>query len=82
MLADEPTGNLDTKTGNEILTLFDALHEEGATLVIVTHDPRIGERAPRCLRLRDGIVESDRTIDVDRRGRALTHPEADPPVPA
>ena len=59
LLADEPTGNLDTKTGEEVLALFDQVHTEGNTLVIVTHDPKIGERAPRCLTIRDGLIDRD-----------------------
>ena len=60
-LADEPTGNLDTKTGDEILALLEAAHAEGSTVVVVTHDPRIGKQAPRQLTIRDGQIESDRT---------------------
>lgn len=59
LLADEPTGNLDTKTGDEILSLFEQLNAEGNTIVVVTHDPRIGERAPRRLSLRDGCIVAD-----------------------
>ena len=59
LLADEPTGNLDTRTGEEVLALFDEVHGEGNTLVIVTHDPRIGERAPRCVTIRDGVIDRD-----------------------
>ncbi|HJO23128.1 MAG: ABC transporter ATP-binding protein [Myxococcota bacterium] len=59
LLADEPTGNLDTATGDEILALLFAAHAEGNTVVIVTHDPRIGERAPRRLTLRDGLLDTD-----------------------
>ncbi|MEM7410715.1 MAG: ABC transporter ATP-binding protein [Myxococcota bacterium] len=59
VLADEPTGNLDTRTGQEVLELFDAVHAAGNTLVIVTHDPEIGARAPRCLTIRDGRVDDD-----------------------
>ena len=61
VLADEPTGNLDTKTGNEILGLLESVNAEGNTVVIVTHDPRIGDRAPRRLTIRDGQIEADRT---------------------
>ena len=61
VLADEPTGNLDTKTGNEILGLLESVNAEGNTVVIVTHDPRIGDRAPRRLTIRDGQIETDRT---------------------
>ena len=60
ILADEPTGNLDTKTGNEIVSLLCELHEEGNTLVLVTHDPEIAEQAGRCLAIHDGLIESDR----------------------
>ena len=59
ILADEPTGNLDTKTGNEIMKLLGALHEQGITIIIVTHDPEVGQVAQRRITLRDGLVESD-----------------------
>jgi putative ABC transport system ATP-binding protein len=59
LLADEPTGNLDTKTGEEILALFDALRESGQTIVLVTHEEEVGLRSRRIVRLRDGRIESD-----------------------
>jgi putative ABC transport system ATP-binding protein len=59
VLADEPTGNLDSKTGLEILAIFDALHARGETVVIVTHDPRIAERCQRVVRIVDGRIEDD-----------------------
>jgi putative ABC transport system ATP-binding protein len=59
ILADEPTGNLDSATGGEIMRLLTALHGDGHTLVIVTHDPVIGASAPRRLWLRDGRIERD-----------------------
>jgi putative ABC transport system ATP-binding protein len=59
ILADEPTGNLDSRTGEEILQLLLALHREGRTVVLVTHDPRIGERVHRRILLRDGAIERD-----------------------
>jgi putative ABC transport system ATP-binding protein len=59
LLADEPTGNLDSGTTAEIMELFDQLHQEGNTIVMVTHDPDIGARAQRTIRMRDGRVEED-----------------------
>jgi putative ABC transport system ATP-binding protein len=57
ILADEPTGNLDTKTGLEILEIFDGMHAKGETIVIVTHDPRIAERCERVVSIVDGRIE-------------------------
>ena len=59
LLADEPTGNLDSRTGKEILELLDRLHGEGHTILLVTHDPEVGKRAARTVRVRDGRIESD-----------------------
>ncbi len=59
LLADEPTGALDTGTGEEVLALFEKLHEEGLTLVIITHDQEVAERARRVITMRDGVVISD-----------------------
>jgi len=59
ILADEPTGNLDSKTSYEIMQLFDAIHEAGNTVVLVTHEEDIASYAKRVIRLRDGSVESD-----------------------
>lgn len=59
LLADEPTGNLDSSSGAEILELFDELREQGKTIIMVTHDMDIGNRADRIIRLRDGCVEED-----------------------
>jgi putative ABC transport system ATP-binding protein len=59
VLADEPTGNLDTATGNAIMDLIEQLHHDGQTVVLVTHDPRITARVSRAVYLRDGVVESD-----------------------
>ncbi len=60
LLADEPTGNLDSRTGDEILGLLRGLHAEGNTLIVVTHDTQIGAQAPRLLTIRDGRIEADR----------------------
>ncbi|MFI4947085.1 MAG: macrolide ABC transporter ATP-binding protein, partial [Burkholderiales bacterium] len=59
LLADEPTGNLDSATGEEIAALIDRLHAQGATVVLVTHNEALGRRAERVLRLRDGRIESE-----------------------
>jgi putative ABC transport system ATP-binding protein len=61
LLADEPTGNLDTATGEEIAALLDGLHAKGATVALVTHNEALGRRAERVLRLRDGRIESETT---------------------
>lgn len=61
ILADEPTGNLDTKTSYEIMELMEKIHEQGNTVIIVTHEEDIARRAHRIVRLRDGVVESDTT---------------------
>ena len=61
ILADEPTGNLDTKTGQEIMKLLESLHEQGITVIIVTHDPEVAQVARRRINLRDGLVERDET---------------------
>jgi putative ABC transport system ATP-binding protein len=57
ILADEATGNLDSQTAREILDLFDELHAEGKTIVLVTHEPEVGERVERVLKLKDGRIE-------------------------
>jgi putative ABC transport system ATP-binding protein len=59
ILADEPTGNLDTKTSIEIMEIFEEIHKRGNTVILVTHEPDIAEHAHRVIRLRDGLVESD-----------------------
>lgn len=59
ILADEPTGNLDSKTSEEIMNLIDAIHQKGNTVILVTHEEDIAQRAKRVIRLRDGMIESD-----------------------
>ncbi len=59
ILADEPTGNLDTKTSIDIMKLFEDIHDKGNTIIIVTHEEDIAKHAKRIIRLRDGLVESD-----------------------
>jgi putative ABC transport system ATP-binding protein len=64
ILADEPTGNLDTKTSYEIMDIFGKIHSEGNTVVLVTHEEDIAKHAHRIVRLRDGIIESDKRMDA------------------
>ncbi|NBV31635.1 MAG: macrolide ABC transporter ATP-binding protein [Bacteroidetes bacterium] len=64
LLADEPTGNLDTKTGVEIMELFEELYRAGNTILLVTHEEDIAEHARRVIRLRDGVIESDRKTQL------------------
>jgi putative ABC transport system ATP-binding protein len=59
ILADEPTGNLDTKTGDDVMAMLDELHAAGQTIILVTHEQYIAEHAQRTVRLRDGVIESD-----------------------
>ncbi|MCL6494916.1 MAG: ABC transporter ATP-binding protein [Ignavibacterium sp.] len=63
ILADEPTGNLDSKTGEEIMGLFHEIHEKGNTIILVTHEEYIAEHAARIVRLKDGLIESDERVD-------------------
>lgn len=62
ILADEPTGNLDSKTGEDIMHLFHEIHERGNTIILVTHEEYIAEHAKRIVRLRDGLIESDEYV--------------------
>jgi putative ABC transport system ATP-binding protein len=62
ILADEPTGNLDTRTGDEIMEIFEAIHDEGNTIIMVTHEEYIAEHSDRIIRLRDGVVERDEAV--------------------
>ena len=62
ILADEPTGNLDSKTGEEIMALFEQLYEQGNTIIVVTHEEDIARHARRIVRLRDGLIESDAAV--------------------
>jgi putative ABC transport system ATP-binding protein len=62
ILADEPTGNLDSQTGVEIMALFEHLYEQGQTIIVVTHEEDIALHARRVVRLRDGLIESDRLV--------------------
>ena len=64
LLADEPTGNLDSKTGEEIMAVFERLHSQGNTIILVTHEPDVAQHAWRVIHVRDGKVESDKKINT------------------
>jgi putative ABC transport system ATP-binding protein len=72
ILADEPTGNLDSKTSYDIMNLFQELHDKGNTIIMVTHEDDIAHYAHRIVRLRDGLVEWDRKNDHITRGKPVT----------
>ncbi len=76
ILADEPTGNLDTKTGDDIMEMLDGLHAAGQTIILVTHEEYIAERAHRTIRLRDGLIESDQSNGSRARNDARPRVEA------
>jgi putative ABC transport system ATP-binding protein len=73
ILADEPTGNLDTAAGDELMALFDDLHRQGITVIMVTHDPEVAAHAERIIMIRDGLVENDHRNGKNRRN-GRTHP--------
>ena len=80
ILADEPTGNLDSKTGDEILCLFEALSRTGNTIIVVTHEEEVALHARRVIRIRDGLVAADE-INHNPRTAARMGATAPPPVP-
>ena len=67
ILADEPTGNLDSKTGEEIMALVEKLYQLGNTVILVTHEPDIAQHARRNVQLRDGVIESDTLGAISNR---------------
>jgi putative ABC transport system ATP-binding protein len=79
ILADEPTGNLDTRTGEEIMAAFEAIWRQGNTVILVTHEPDVAEHARRIVRMRDGKIESD---VVNDHPRAVKLPPANGTEPA
>lgn len=70
VLADEPTGNLDSVTTDEILAIFDALNDEGRTIILVTHEDDVADRAKRIVRLKDGMLHTDEQVSEERRDAA------------
>ena len=83
ILADEPTGNLDSRTGEQIMEIFDELHREGITIILVTHETDIAVRAQRMIHMQDGRIVYDRPVDETFRAEVLaraqqtTHPAQD-----
>lgn len=71
ILADEPTGNLDSKTGEEIMALFSEIHEKGNTIILVTHEEYIAEHAARIIRLKDGLIEKDEIVNSRRVSKKI-----------
>ncbi len=71
LLADEPTGNLDTRRGQEVLGLFQDLHREGITIIMVTHEEQVAQHAQRVLRVMDGHLASDRRLEQPLEARAV-----------
>ena len=67
ILADEPTGNLDTKTGELVLSSFQDLNEQGRTIILITHERYVAEHAERIISIRDGLIESDQKVSQRRR---------------
>jgi len=85
LLADEPTGNLDSRTSEEILALFAKLHREGQTILMVTHEPDVARHARRIIRMKDGRVSSDLPVEKDAVWATAPSPPPGPslpPVPA
>jgi putative ABC transport system ATP-binding protein len=79
LLADEPTGNLDSTSGGEVVRLIESLNREGLTVIVVTHDPSIGGRARRLVQLRDGVKTSD-AVNTPPPDGALRAPRSGPPT--
>ena len=80
ILADEPTGNLDTRTGEEILVLFQELNREGKTVVLVTHEKDVAEHCKRIVRFRDGEIISDEPVAGPLDARDVLHQMSAPAV--
>jgi putative ABC transport system ATP-binding protein len=74
ILADEPTGNLDSATGELVLQTFERLHAEGRTIVLITHEPDVAERAERIIVLKDGVIVDDRAGSQRRHQHQSKYP--------
>src|SRR6185436_14618625 len=68
IFADEPTGNLDSKSGAQVMEILDGLNQQGHTVILVTHETYTAEFADRIIRLKDGLIESDEAVKKPRRG--------------
>ncbi len=77
LLADEPTGNLDSRTSDEILVLFDQLHAEGQTIIMVTHETFVAAHASRIIRVKDGVIQTDLPVEQDAVWAERRVPPAD-----
>jgi putative ABC transport system ATP-binding protein len=80
VLADEPTGNLDSRSSKEIVGLLEDLNRDGTTIVVITHNPEIAERFPRRIGIRDGRIEHDATAGARPEPPAASHPPRPPAV--
>lgn len=80
ILADEPTGNLDSRTTEEILQLFERLNQEGRTIILVTHEDEVSKRAKRIVRLKDGMIQWDKQVSQETRQAAAEYAIANMPA--
>ena len=79
LLADEPTGNLDTRTGHQIMDIFHELHQSGVTVILVTHEMDVALQAQRIIRMRDGKIVEDRRVDDHVRKELESDDESQSP---